>query len=385
MSFKEDVLFLLEDSKLASDPAQLKEIIYVSIPQDFNESIGEFTFDPSILLPIEKIAGDEEWNLDSLSWEMIIAAILKVLAYEPNHDNADYFRDLVLAVKPDVVNELNQTAIVKASQKEFKLSEEIFRALLSLEPENNRSLLNLALFYDQRSQNAENLGNSDRQSEYQQLAFSWYLMALNHPNILSETYLYAGYFFFKHQNFEKSQECFESFLGLEPESEQVEEIRKLLGEIERSNLRDTLFKEAYDFIRIGKEEEGLEKIDRFLEENETVWNAWFIKGWGLRRLARYELAAEAFGKAIELGGENTDSLNELAICHLELGKFDEAEKQLTIALRNEPENIKVMSNLGILAMKTGNNDEARSYFNTVLEYAPDDAIAKQYLDHLREN
>jgi Flp pilus assembly protein TadD len=145
-----------------------------------------------------------------------------------------------------------------------------------------------------------------------------------------------------------------------------------------------LLKEAYDFIRLGEEQQGLEKIHEFLIRNPEVWNGWFILGWGLRRLERWEEASASFRKALEFGGEGCDTRNELAICLMEMGDFQGARKELERALRIEPENIKVLSNLGVLSMKQGNQEEARGFFRTVLEIAPEDTMAKQLLSQLGE-
>jgi Flp pilus assembly protein TadD len=129
-------------------------------------------------------------------------------------------------------------------------------------------------------------------------------------------------------------------------------------------------------------EEGLPKIRKFLEKNPTVWNAWFLLGWGLRKLGRWEDGASAFRKAMELGGANKDTLNELAICLMESGNFKSARKELELALIEDPENIKIISNLGALALKAGDNREAAGFFRTVLELEPEDLIAREYLSKI---
>lgn len=52
------------------------------------------------------------------------------------------------------------------------------------------------------------------------------------------------------------------------------------------------------------------------------------------------------------------------------------------ALRKEPDNIKIISNLGIVARKQGRLEEAIGFFRTVLDYEPDDALARAQLAEL---
>jgi Flp pilus assembly protein TadD len=101
-------------------------------------------------------------------------------------------------------------------------------------------------------------------------------------------------------------------------------------------------------------------------------------GWGLRRLSRWEDAAAAFTKALERGGDNNDTRNELAICLMELGNHKAARRELEAALREEPENVKIISNLGVLAMRNGDDDEAAAFFRTVLELEPGDPVAGEF-------
>ena len=90
----------------------------------------------------------------------------------------------------------------------------------------------------------------------------------------------------------------------------------------------------------------------------------------------------AFEKALELEPNQSDTLNELAICMMELSQYDEAKERLVAALQIEPENTKVISNLGVVAMRTGEPEEAAGYFRTVLEIDPEDRIASTFLQEL---
>jgi tetratricopeptide (TPR) repeat protein len=145
---------------------------------------------------------------------------------------------------------------------------------------------------------------------------------------------------------------------------------------------DNLFKEAFDFIRLGEEEKGLAKAEEFIKKHPDVWNGWFLVGWANRRLSRWEEGREAFEKALALGAEGVDSLNELSICLLELGRIPEARKALERALRAEPENVKVIVNLGALAVRQDKRREAAGFFRTALEIDPSDPAAKSWLERL---
>jgi Flp pilus assembly protein TadD len=152
-----------------------------------------------------------------------------------------------------------------------------------------------------------------------------------------------------------------------------------LKEISDRGLDDEYFIKAHQLIQEGRTEEGLTFIRDFLERFPLVWNGWFILGWALRLLGRYGDAEAAFNKAIELGGENCDTLNELAICLMEKGDTEGARRKLEAALYYDTENVKIISNLGMLAAKSGDKEKAAAFFRTVLEIDSNDPVAKKYL------
>jgi Flp pilus assembly protein TadD len=366
------------------DRNALKHIRYISLPQDFDRTIEGFRIDPEIPLPVEIPQGSPEWSTRDLSWEMIVAAILKILAYDTENANAEYYRNFVRAVKPRIVDELTETAVLKARNHDFDIAEEIFLALAGLLPNDANMRMNLALVYEQKADAYDTIERPELAEHYRGLAFETYKQTLSMDTSSPEIHLNAGYFYLKQRSYDKAVEHLSYYAEHSDNEERVSEVRNILAEIASRNLLDTLFKEAYDYIRMGREEEGIAKVKEFLAASGDVWNAWFLLGWGHRRRGEYREAKEAFLKALELGAAGTDPLNELAICLMELGELDQARKRLHEALSIEPENVKIISNLGVLALKENNPEEARGFFETVREIEPNDPIAEKYLKILKK-
>jgi tetratricopeptide (TPR) repeat protein len=147
-------------------------------------------------------------------------------------------------------------------------------------------------------------------------------------------------------------------------------------------LADESYLKALKLTEDGKAEEGMAHIRGFIERHPLVYNGWFILGWALRLLRRWEDAGAALRKAIELGGGGSDARNELAICLMESGDIAGAKKELEAALYNDPENIKIISNLAVLALKTGDRENARAFFRTVLEFDKNDPVARKYIEEI---
>ncbi len=69
----------------------LANIVFVSIPEETVENFKDFKLDPSILLPVEVPEGEDNWYINDLSWERIIAAMMKIFAWQSDHENIEYF------------------------------------------------------------------------------------------------------------------------------------------------------------------------------------------------------------------------------------------------------------------------------------------------------
>ena len=369
----------MKDGKIA--PA-LDSIAFISLPEGVDTRIGDFKIDPAILIPIELLPGEDEWDARDLSWEMIIAAMLKILVYDPDHEHAAYYRAFILAAKPSIIEDLSRSGIAKAQSRDFEVAEEIFKALICLNDRDVHSMLNLALVYDEHADVYEQAAKSNFTEEYRDLAFGVYRKALSVAPENEHVQFNAAHFYLKLGNSQKAREHFNVFLALSGDRRKKEAVSKILAEIISQDELNVLFNEAYDYIRLGNEREGIEKITTFLSRNPEVWNAWFLLGWAHRRLSEYDEGRVAFEKALEIGPEQSDTLNELAICLLELEEFSKCRNTLTKALAMEPENVKIISNLGILSLKEKKVSEAKGYFKSVLELSPDDPIAKTYLDYI---
>ncbi len=367
------------------DPSgPLEKVGYISIAETRQRQIGDFVLDPAILLPVEFPPGETRWNMADVSWEAIVSGTLKVLAYDSGNPNADYYRKFVLAVKPDIRAEFTHLGITSARNRNYELAIEVFRALEGLFPEDALTMMNLALVYDERARAYEKLEKNELVDEFQGLAFEAYTRALAADPSEPAIHYNVAFFYLHQRSFEKAREHLAEYLKAGTDKKMVREARRIIAEIDAHGLLDGLFRSAYDFIRMGKEEKGIGSIRKFLDKHPEVPNAWFLLGWACRRLARYGEGKEAFDKALSLGAPHPDLLNELAICLMEMGELEESEERLREALAIEPENTKIISNLGIVSLKRGDLGQAAGFFRAVLAIDPEDPVAARYLDTLQK-
>ena len=357
-------------------------IIFIKIREDMKREINGFMVNPDIPLPVEKLAGKENFDMSDLSWEMIIAAMLKILAYDRDFEHAPYYRQFVKAVKPDLFKEMTQVGIYKAGNKDFAIAEELFMALEGLEPDDIPNMLNLARVYEEHAKSLKESGDECCQEEYTEKAYKTYKRALAKDPLYADTHFYAGAFFLNQNNYIKAREHLSDYISLGSDEEKKAAAQDIIDKLDSHDLADTMFSEAFDFIRMDMLEKGIARIKEFIKDHQDIWNGWFVLGWGYRKAGRYAEGKEAFLKARKLGCDTVDMLNELAVCCMETGDLSMAEKCLVEALGKEPENSKIMINFGLLCLKKGDKAQAKSFFVTALEFDPENRYAKKYLEDL---
>jgi len=375
----------------------LNSIYYISLPENFELSKNAMHIDKTIPLPVQKKDKDspDNFNMEELTSEQILSGILTVLAYDKSNKHLDYYRSIIKDARPNLKQELSAAAILKTKNEDYEIAEEILMALRGFDPEDVAIILNTALFFDQRADSYRRSGLVDDADAYDASAEEYYKMAMDNDPPPPDAFFNAGFFYLKQNDFFNAKGCFESFLALTCDAKdedlgengiyKKERAQQIINEIKNGNMDDARFKKAYNLIQSGQEEKGLEELRVFLQHNSDVWNAWFMLGWGLRRLGRYADAEGAFNKALECGGDsNPDTYNELSICYMEQEKYEQAKECLLKALSIAPENTKIISNLGYAALKQDDVSTAQKYFQTVLEYDPNDKIAAMELERLEK-
>ncbi len=367
----------------------LDSVYFIKLPEGFKLSSRAMQLDPDILLPVQKKDGEAAGTFDmkELTQEQVLSGILTVLAYDKQNANLDYYRRILTEARPGIKKELAEAAILKTKNEDWELAEEIWLALYGLDPADKAIILNMALFYDQRADNYRKNALYDDADAYDSSAEEFYRDVLDSDDEIPDAFFNTGFFYLKKHNFSEAKACFDSYLALMADAkdedlgnngeEKIKQAQEILDKIKNRKLENERFHKAYELISTGRESEGLVEIRRFIQDNPAVWNAWFLLGWGLRRLEQFAEAKMAFEKARECegGDENADTYNELAICQMETGDLGGAQESLIDALNLDPDNTKVISNLGFLSLKRGDAEEARKYFMTVLEIDPKDPVA----------
>ncbi len=363
----------------------LERIMYVSIPEETVRKAKNIPLDSTRLLPVEVLPGDDTWTTETLSWERILSAMFKILAWDPRHEDCDYYRKLIHALEPDAEFTMTKIGIDKAKNSDLAAAEEIFRSLVEYHRGNVNNFINLALVLEEQAELYEKLGNTELSEKYLSEAFVTYHEALEIHTSSPDLFFNLGNFYIKRKNLGKARSMLERFIALEPAGRRKEFARELLNKIPASPPEEMLLLEAYDFIQMKQEDIGIEKVQQFLKDQPDIWNAWFLLGWAYRRKEEYRAGKDALIKSIACDDTHVESYNELAVCLMELGDYRHCRQYLKKALTLDGENAETIINFGILALKEQNLSEAAGFFRTVLEYDPDNSTAQRYLSFISKN
>jgi tetratricopeptide (TPR) repeat protein len=121
---------------------------------------------------------------------------------------------------------------------------------------------------------------------------------------------------------------------------------------------------AYQLARVffeqGRVDQALEQIEISLRRDDSIPQTHFFKGYVYWSLERWEEAAAAFRRALEIHGHYTNARNFLADCLAKMGHHQEALDQLQIALRDQafPNREKIHLNRSMVYRELGRLEDS---------------------------
>jgi len=357
------------------------DIVFINIPEGFDVSNQSLPIDKSKLLPVQLPEGSKQIDpVQGISMQTIAAAIIKLLAYREDHEDTPYYRQLLLAMQPDVAQELQIAAIAKAQKQDFEFAEELFLAANHLNPDIVEHYINLSVLYGQQAQLAKEASNEERYDTFigRQLDILQKGL-LRHP--LSELLLaeigmlnlYLG-------NEEIALEHLNAYLRIAQPSEKRDIIEAQVAQVSERLEEDSTLYAAFDEMQLGNHEQALRLVETFISRRPKAWEGYFIKGWALRVSEQFQKAADTFVTCLEAGGRNSDIYNELSLCMSALGNDELAKDYLEIALEMESGNITLLTNLAYLYLKDEQFNRVNELYQAAKELDPNDPLVK----HLKE-
>ena len=359
----------------------MNDVIFITLPDSIRQEQDGFTFAPEIPLPVQLPDGKEAIDpSEGIRIEMIAAGLLKVIAHQSEHEHSAYYRNMLAALQPDVVKELQLAGIAKANNGDLEFAEELFLAASHLNHNIPELFVNLSVLYGQKARKAMDSDRHEAYDEAMTKQVNVLRRGLEH-NPLSELLLSEfGMLNLFLGNDELALEYLNQYVRIAPEGEKKTLVEARIKEISDRLENDRTLHEAFDEMQLGNEDQALRLIESFIVNNPKVWSGWFIKGWAHRRLGDFAPAQTAFLKCLELGETNADIYNELSICAVELGDKELSKTYLEIALELDEENVKLLSNLAFLNLRDEEYNRAYELLLKAQTIDPNDPAVK----HLKQ-
>ena len=186
-----------------TDP--LESVYFIELPEDFHFTQKAMPIDPTIPLPVQKKEKDDPgtFNMKELTEEQILAGLLTVMAYDSDNKNILYYRSILGKARPNLKKELTEAAILKTKNQDYDLAEEIYASLRGFDPEDIATILNTALFFDQRADSYRTSGLYDDADAYDADALFYYRQAMDSEPAVPDAFFNAGFYYLKKHNIKK--------------------------------------------------------------------------------------------------------------------------------------------------------------------------------------
>ena len=174
----------------------LDNVYFINLDESVKFSDNALQIDPTIPLPVQKKDKDAPgtFNMKELTQEQILAGLLAIMAYDPKNQHILYYRSILKQARPDLKKELTEAAILKAKNEDWDLAEEIFSSLRGFDPDDLVTVLNTALFFDQRADSYRRSGLIDDADAYDEDALNYYREALDAEPAIPDAFFNAAFF-----------------------------------------------------------------------------------------------------------------------------------------------------------------------------------------------
>lgn len=354
----------------------LDEIVFIELKQKSAGIFSQIETPDVVQLPVylsdlaERIKVNDIENIPAVA---IIKGLVYVIGTNADIPHMPFYKTLLLKVDTDIAKSILSDGIRYATEEQFPNAILYFNAAINLEPDNIDAYYNLGRAFD-------DLGEVEERPELKKMAKYCYEKCIEIDPSFGYAYFNLGFSLYNEDNFLKAEENWLIALNFSLPEEMREEIVMGLGRV-----RDkAAFEKGYNLILAGRVHEGLEVLCALEEDHDEWWNLLFFIGVGNRMLERYEDALGYFLKVMTLNTGHIQTMNEIGICFLSIGDFNEAERYFKEAQRLSPENAELICNLGIVYYNQGDEKTARDFFDRAHRLSPEDEVVQMWLEHINK-
>lgn len=353
---------------------ELKDIRFITLPDE--RKIGDVIIRSDIPIPVQFPQGSVT---DDIDFNSIVAGLIKIVAWDSENKDIEYYKKLLLELQPDVVKELNLAAIAKSKKKDFEFAEELMLAVnhLSDAPE---SYINLAVLYAQMTVELHKKNDDTKADMYDDKIIAVLNECKSRHEKYAATYSEISAFHMRHGDIESARDYLAKYTELEKDKKKRDQAQGTLKSIEKMLTSKDQIMYAYDKMMMGCADDALEIMNKYIASNEKRWESYFLRGWAKRVLEDYSGAQKDLLESIRIDGKNAEVYNELSICARESGDTELAKSYLQIAVDLDGDDVIYLSNLAFLHLASGEFEESRELLEKARKIDPEDPQLKYLIE-----
>ncbi|MFM8294226.1 MAG: tetratricopeptide repeat protein [Microcystaceae cyanobacterium] len=189
---------------------------------------------------------------------------------------------------------------------------------------------------------------------------------LDKPTKVADLFLKKGMILFKMCRFEESINCFDKFIEVYPEQEEI------------NFVKEVNFIKGAALLNLGQLKDALVFMEQYAKTNPSDSEFWVLIANLYIKLNQYQEALNSFDKAIELNSNNYQLWNDRARVLTYLGRFDEALSNFDKAIALNPDSYQLFLNRARVLFFLERYKEALENFNKVIELNANDYIIWTY-------
>lgn len=129
----------------------LDSVVYIELPEHLSKKFSHI-IEKGVLLPVQLPDGVikiEDFDISSLTIEMILSGMLIVFAHNRTHKDVQYYRKLFAELRPNIKEEMLKAVTIKIQNKDYAMAEGLLKSLVGFDEADLNIKLSLAYLYEE--------------------------------------------------------------------------------------------------------------------------------------------------------------------------------------------------------------------------------------------
>lgn len=355
----------------------LNDIVFVNMKAGKELKAKDVVLDAEIPVPmmLDKIVNTvKNEDYSDISIDAITGGMVHMLAVDSGFKYNEAYKDFLLELNPDIGTFLIFKGISLAEDEDYFNASIQFKASLYFKNDNIDGLYNLArAFNDMYAAEDDNVNFRNASS-----ALFKRILDIDSSFILA--YYHIGFHLVNAKEYQEAKkiwiEALKGDLDEEKRFEIVTVLRNIDDEVE--------FEKGYNLIVNQRVDEGMEILKTLEVEHNDWWKLTFFLGLGHRMREEYDDAIKYFTKTLTLNTGHIETMNEIAVSFMAIGKYEKALIHLKEATRLKNGDPELLCNIGIVYLNLNDPEMAYDMVIKAQKINPDDEIVNAWVDHIEK-